>query len=98
MTLPIHLCERIFAGEPPVSLWAEHRDMDVSALRKATAIKSERLFQLLEGRGRKMSSEEEKLLARALQISRADLRPMSFVGCAGLDVDEEEVLRHAGEL
>jgi len=39
-----------------------------------------------------MDEEEERLLARALDIDRVCLRPMSFAGCSALDVDEDEIL------
>lgn len=42
-----------------------------------------------------MDEEEERLLARALDISRACLRPMSLASCSSLDVDEDAILAEA---
>lgn len=40
-----------------------------------------------------MDEKEERLLARALGISRVDLRGESFAGCSGLDeLDEDAIL------
>lgn len=53
-----------------------------------------RLEKLEAGKGRKMTEEEERLLASALNVSRVELRGLGFAGCSELDIDEDEVLRH----
>ena len=81
--LPDDQCERIFAGETPLAVWADYRGMDISQLRTASKVSVERLEQLLSGKGRRMSEAEERALARVLDVPRVELRPMSFAGCSG---------------
>ncbi len=95
MTLPHDQSERIHAGERPLKVWREHRGLEVTDLRRATHISVGRLEQLEAGKGKKMDEEEERLLARALDIDRACLRPMSLAGCSALDVDEDAILAEA---
>jgi transcriptional regulator with XRE-family HTH domain len=92
MTLPHDLSDRIHAGERPLKVWREHRGLEVTDLRRATRISVGRLEQLETGKGKNRDEEEERLLARALDLPRACLRPMSFAGCSDLDVDEDEIL------
>lgn len=70
--------------------------MDISQLRTASKVSIERLEQLLAGKGRRMSEAEERTLARVLNVPRANLRPMSFAGCSGLNLDEDAILAGAG--
>ncbi len=92
MTLPHDQSDRIHAGERLLKVWREHRGLEVTDLRRATRISVGRLEQLETGKGKKMDEEEERLLARVLEIDRACLRPMSFAGCSALNVDEDEIL------
>jgi transcriptional regulator with XRE-family HTH domain len=92
MTLPHHQSDRIHAGERPLRVWREHRGLEATDLRRATKISVGRLEQLEAGKGKKMDPAEERLLARALEVDRACLRPMSFAGCSALDVDEDKIL------
>ncbi len=92
MTLPHDQSDRIHAGERPLKVWREHRGLEVTDLRRSTRISVGRLEQLETGKGKKMDQEEERLLARVLEIDRACLRPMNFAGCSALDVDEDEIL------
>jgi DNA-binding Xre family transcriptional regulator len=90
---PVHAI--LGAGLEPDQMteaWREHRGREVTDLRRATRISVGRLEQLETGKGKKMDEEEERLLARVLEIDRACLRPMSLAGCSALDVDEDEIL------
>ncbi len=89
MTLPSDQSDRIHAGERPLKVWREHRGLEVTDLRRTTKISVGRLEQLEAGKGKKMDPAEERLLARALEIDRACLRPMNFASCSALDGDED---------
>ena len=81
----------------PLKLLCDQRGMEFSELRSKSGILTERLFKLLNGRGKKMTEAEERKLAMALNISRAALRPPNFSGCSTLDVDEDEILANCEE-
>ena len=98
MRLPPEHCERIFAGEAPLKVWREFRDMAVTDLRRDTGIRVERLEKLERGLV-KPTSAERRTLARALDIAAHNLDPHGshFAGCGALDVDEDVIIAGAGE-
>lgn len=97
--LPPDQCERIFAGEHPLKVWREHLGLEQTDLRRVTKISVDRIAKIESGRGRPITREEAKLLGRALDVAANNLMPHAkhYSGCSVLDVDEEAILREAGE-
>ena len=91
-------CERIFAGEPPLKVWREFREMAVTDLRRETGIRVDRLEKLERGLVKPTSAEKRKL-ARALDVAVFNLEPHGshYSGCSALDVDEDAIIAGAEE-
>lgn len=94
MRLPEDQCQRIYSGEQPVKVWREFRELEVTDLRRDSKISVERISQIESGKGRRITGEEARKLARALDVALHALTPHheAFRGCSALDVDEEEIL------
>ena len=94
MRLPPDQCERIFAGEAPLKVWREFRDLAVTDLRRDTGIRVERLEKLERGIV-KPTSAERRTLARALDIAAHNLDPhaAAYRSCSALDdLDEDDIV------
>jgi hypothetical protein len=94
--LPEDQCERIFAGEAPLKVWREFRELAVTDVRRDTGIRVERLEKLERGIV-KPTSGEKRILARVLNIAANNLDPHGshYGGCSAIDVDEDEIFaRH----
>ena len=98
MRLPPDQCERIFAGEAPLKVWREYRDLAVTDLRRDTGIPVERLEKLERGLVKPTRAEILKL-ARALDIAAHNLEPhhSAYLSCSALDVDEDAIIAAADE-
>jgi transcriptional regulator with XRE-family HTH domain len=98
MRLPPDQCERIFAGEPPLKVWREFRDLAVTDVRRDTKISVERLEKLERGLVKPTRAEILKL-ARALDIAAHNLDPhhAAYRTCGALDLDEDAILAAADE-
>lgn len=76
----------------PLKACREARRLEITDLRRSTKISVGRLEQIEAGRGRPVTSDEAKLLGRALNMPAANFLPMSFASCSELDLDEDEIL------
>jgi transcriptional regulator with XRE-family HTH domain len=74
MRLPPDQCDRIFAGEAPLKVWREFRQLAVSDVRRDTGIRVERLEKLERGLVKPTGAEILKL-ARVLDIAAHNLEP-----------------------
>lgn len=98
MRMPLHQCERIFAGEAPLKVWREFRGMAVTDVRRDTSIRVDRLTKLERGLV-KPTRAEILMLARALDVAAHNLDPhhAAYRSCSALDVDEEAIIAAAEE-
>lgn len=98
MRLPPDQCERIFAGEAPLKVWREFRDLAVTDVRRETGIRVERLEKLERGLVKPTRAEILKL-AQALDIAAHNLEPHGahYGGCSALHVDEDAIIAAAEE-
>ena len=72
--VPIELTRRLIAGEVPVRVWREHRDLRARALAARAGISDASLSQIETGK-KPGSFEAMAKLARALGVAMEDLEP-----------------------
>ena len=72
--VPIELTRRQIAGEVPVRVWREHRDLSARALAARAGISAAYLSQIETGK-KPGSFEAMAKLARALGVAMEDLEP-----------------------
>jgi DNA-binding Xre family transcriptional regulator len=72
--VPIELTRRLIAGEVPVRVWREHRDLSARALAARAGISAAYLSQIETGK-KPGSFEAMAKLARALGVAMEDLEP-----------------------
>ena len=72
--VPIELTRRLIAGEVPVRVWREHRDLSARALAARAGISAAYLSQIETGK-KPGSFEAMAKLARALRVAMEDLEP-----------------------
>ena len=72
--VPIEITRRLIAGEVPVRVWREHRDLSARALAARAGISAAYLSQIETGK-KPGSFEAMAKLARALGVAMEDLEP-----------------------
>jgi DNA-binding Xre family transcriptional regulator len=72
--VPIELTKRLMAGEMPVRVWREHRDLSARALARRAGISAAYLSQI-ETAKKPGSFDAMAKLARALGVDMEDLEP-----------------------
>ena len=72
--VPIELTRRLIAGEVPVRVWREHRDLSARALAARAGISAAYLSHIETGK-KPGSFEAMAKLARALGVAMEDLEP-----------------------
>ena len=71
--LPAEVVERLCAGDHPVRVFREHRDLSVAQLAEKAGLDSSDLAAIESG-GRRASSKALSALAAVLEVSVEDLR------------------------
>ena len=72
--LPIEVTKRLLAGEAPVRVWREHRDLSARALASRAGVSAAYLSQIETGK-KPGSFDAMAKLARALGVDMEDLEP-----------------------